>query len=144
MIHVALARYLYSIDLVEYDEAGAEGNCFTGPLPPEPDLAIGIRQYGGSGDFQHAYDTPRIQIMVRGSNGEAALAKATEIHAALHGLRYTVLDPGGDAEAYMVFCRALDLPSDIGADENNANGNGRQRYVTNYEIEHTVASANRD
>lgn len=139
MIHITLARYLDSLGIVTYDEAGGDGNCFTGPLPPEPDLAISIRQYGGSGDFQHAYDTPRIQVRVRAAIGDQALAKAEEIYEALHSLRYQTLDKGGDAEAQMVYCRALDLPSDMGMDENS-----RQEYVTNYEVEHKVASANRE
>ncbi len=138
-IAVAISRHLNSLSLVIYDEAGAAGNCFTGPLPPEPDLAISIRQYGGAGDFQHAYDKPRLQILVRAATSDEALAKATEIYAALHALRYTTLDPDGDAKTYMVFCRALDLPSDIGTDEN-----GRHQFTTNYELEHTVASANRE
>ncbi|MCL4473562.1 MAG: minor capsid protein [Actinobacteria bacterium] len=139
MISVAVARFLDNLGVLIYDEAGIEGYCFTGPLPPEPDLAISIRQYGGTGDFQHGYDTPRVQVLVRAATNDEALTKATEIYTVLHALRYTTLDSGGDAEAYMVFCKALDLPSDIGIDEN-----GRHQFTTNYEIEHTVVSTNRE
>ncbi|MBE0430067.1 MAG: hypothetical protein IBX61_09400 [Thermoleophilia bacterium] len=126
---VAVARLLNSLGIVTYDEAGASGDCFTGPLPPEPDLAVSIRQYGGSGDIKFAQDMPRIQVRVRAATSGEALAKATEIYNALHALSYTVLNPGGDAEAYLIECRALDLPGDIGADEN-----GRPEFSTNYEI----------
>ncbi|MBE0430033.1 MAG: hypothetical protein IBX61_09230 [Thermoleophilia bacterium] len=128
---VALARYLDNEGIITYDEAGTGGNCFTGPLAPKPALAVSIRQYGGSGDIKFALDIPRIQVRVRAAASDEALAKAQEIYEALHGLVFTTMDPGGDAEKYVFECRALDLPSDVGIDEN-----GRPEYVINFEIEH--------
>lgn len=136
---VALARYLHSLDLVVYDEAGAGGNCFTGPLPAQPDLAVSVRQYGGSGDVKFAIDTPRVQVRVRGSTADETLALAQAIYEALHGITFTTMDPGGDAEKYVTDCRAMDLPSDIGQDEN-----GRQEFTINFEIEHKGDAARRE
>jgi hypothetical protein len=140
MIPVTVARYLHSEGKVVYDEAGAAGYCFTGPLPPEPDLAVSIRQYGGEGDIKFPYDTPRVQVRVRAATNDEALEKAQEIYEALHGLALTVLDSGGDAEKFMVDCRAMDLPSPVGSNESQGS---RPEYVTNYEIEHAVSAARR-
>lgn len=139
MITVAVARYLHSLGLVVYDEAGSSGNCFTGPLPPEPDLAVSIRQYGGSGGVKFAYDTPRVQVRVRAAANDAALTKAQEIYEALHAIVFTTMDPGGDAEKYVTECLALDLPSDIGVDDIE-----RQEYVINFKIEHKGDEARRE
>jgi len=146
VIAVAVARYCTGLGLVDYQPDEAGGNAFIVAMPEAPDLAAVFSPYGGadfSGAATFGYDEPRVQVMTRSAAGVPQLgyALAVQIYDVLQGLEYTVMDPGGDAEADVVYCKALQTaPVLIGLDDN-----GRARWTLNYSLHVKVAaSTNRE
>lgn len=131
-------KYLANIGIVSYSETGGTNNIFMGKLPAEPSFAVAVNPSGGYGaSIKHAYDSPTLQILVRGTvDPRTGYEKALEIYDALHGF-------GGDAFVaggyWVVKCEGIQSePVYIGQDEN-----GRHRYSLNFAIEVKRPSSHR-
>jgi len=130
MIAAALAHYLDSLDLVDYQEDG-DGDCFIHRMPPEPDEAVMVTAYGANpveGSTALGYDEPTVQVRVRGTtdprNGEA---RAQAIYGALQGLCHVTMAEGTDDELRVISCRSPQTgPAYMGADQA-----GRHEYAVN-------------
>lgn len=130
MLIVEIAQYLDSHGLVTYKETGTQGSCFIGHMPPDPDEAVAIFQYGGAtSSMTHGYDTPRVQVRVRGTlDPRVGLQKAQQIYERLHGFHDGKFTSDG---FWIVYCQGLQAgPVHIGPD-----ANGRYEYTLNFEIE---------
>jgi hypothetical protein len=144
VIGVAVARYLHSLNLVVFDETAHTGNCFCGYMPSEPDEAVMILPTGGNPlicGSVHGYDEPVVQVMVRGTHdSRVSETLALAIYNALQGLHNTTLDPGGDAEVYLVNCVSLQsYPASIGTDEK-----GRHRFSLNFALHVRALTTHRE
>lgn len=139
MIVAALALYLDQISLGEYEPTSAGGTIFLEELPQSPDAAIALFSTGGpQASGKHGYDSPVVNVHVRGAANDVigALAKATAIYDALHGLHSMAL-PGG---IRVINCLGLQSgPITIGRDQND-----RPRYSLNFQLEVRNVSANRE
>jgi hypothetical protein len=135
MIHVGIAEYLGSVipgtslypDLVYSASGGA--NVFVDDLPTEPDVAVGVYiQPGPEADSKLPYDSPGVQIQVRGtSDPTVGLTLWWAIYSELHALRNVTLPDG----TYLVSAIAeQSSPVRMGAD-----GSGRQVYGMNLRTE---------
>ncbi len=144
MISRALAKYLDAAGLAEYRPEGG-GDCFLEHLPDDPDEAIGVFSTGGNplpASDTYGYDEPTVQLMVRGEpdDPETPRERADGLYGALQGLRYVVLDAGGEDEVRLVVCRSSQTaPAPIGTDEK-----GRQRYSLNFALHVRALTAHRD
>lgn len=141
MIAVEVGKYLGTqIAGVTYDESGSTGNVFIGHSPDTPDEVITIMTTGGlENDTKLGYDSPTIQVIVRGGtpyDRSAGYSRAREVYDVLAGLTSTALPDG----TWLVMARALQSePSDIGADEN-----GRQEWSMNFLLEVRSLTTNRE
>jgi len=144
MISRALAKYLTDAGLVTYTVA-AGGDCFPERLPDTPDAAVMILSTGGNPTPAAAtwgYNEPTVQIMVRGAPNDAVTpqTRAVALYGALQGLRYTVLDPGGVDEVFVIVCEAAQTaPVNIGA-----SATGCYRYTLNFALHVRALTAHRD
>ena len=134
MILAALAHELDRLGLATYGEAGAD--CFLEDIAPEPADAVGIyTRTGPEPDVKHAYDAPRLQVVVRadGSSGRAreGFTRAQAIRDAVHGLRHVTWAQGTEDELRVIECRALSsLPLNLGDDDQ-----GRPRWSVLLQLE---------
>ena len=126
-----LAQYLDSVNVVEYSES-AGGNAFIDDMPQVPESAgvtVGFFHTGGyEADTKHPYDTPVIQVLIRGTkDARDALTLWQSIYSQLHGLRNVTLPNG----IYLVDAIVIQsAPIRVGPDEN-----GRHRYSMNLRCE---------
>jgi hypothetical protein len=113
-----------------YSPADTTGNIFLAALPEQPVQAIAVAEYGGpEADSKLGYDTPSIQVRVRGLDTDAtdAARTARDVYTALHGLHETTL-PGG---IYLLLCVGTQSgPTYIGRDLS-----GRHEYTVNFRME---------
>ena len=81
MFAAEVARYLDEQGVCQFDETGVGGDAFVEILPDSPDEVMAVYSRGGSGaDQSLPYDSPGIQIIVRGTrNPLAAHAKTQTI-----------------------------------------------------------------
>ena len=124
-----LAALLAELGLGTYTPTSPAGDIYAPVLPDQPDAAIAVARYGGADSTGRDYDTPRVQIRVRGAAGDARPVeeRAQRVYDALHGLRRRLL-PGG---SWLVLCTARQAgPIYIGRDQN-----GRHEYVINLDCE---------
>ena len=144
MISRALAKYLDTAELVTYSTADG-GDCFIEHLPDDPDAAVMILSTGGNPTPAAAtwgYDEPTVQFMVRGAPNDPVTPqeRAASLYDALQGLRYTVLDEGGDDEASLIVCESPQTaPVNIGVDHRT-----RYRYTLNFALHVRALTAHRD
>lgn len=136
MIAVEVAKFLNELNLVEFDEAGVDGDCFIDDMPASPDQAVGIFSTGGfRGDFKFAWDNPTFQVRVRGERDpRVSYERARNIYNALHAL--------GDMQFGNLWLHRLEgLQSDpvsIGRDPQD-----RFEHVINFEAEVKAPVGNR-
>lgn len=145
MISVALAKYLDAIGLVIYEPLETGGDAFPEHLPDEPDEAVMLLSTGGNSTPAAAtwgYDEPTLQLMVRGAPNDPTTpqTRAVALYGALQGLRYTLLDEGGDDEVFVIVCSTFQTgPYNIGTDEK-----GRYRYTLNVALYVRALTTHRD
>lgn len=124
------AAYLAVAGLGTYAPNDVTGTIFLAALPEQPVQAIAVAQYGGpEADAKLGYDTPSIQVRVRGLDTDAtdAARTAQRVYDVLHGLANTAL-PGG---IWVVSCiGAQSGPTYIGRDMS-----GRHEYTVNFRLE---------
>lgn len=141
MIAVGIARYLRTIDEVEfnYDEESTNANVFIGGMPAEPIDAIGIFESpGGEPDVKLGYDYSGFHIIVRaeGDDPRVAYDKARRIYGELHGLHRTTLPD----DTFVVGCNARQSgPVPMASD-----ANGNYEYSLNFDCETRALTANRE
>ena len=138
MLAAAIARYLAAQGLVTFDESGLSGDTFIAVMPSAPDSCVAIFPTGGFGaDGKLGYDSPTIQIRVRGTQDpRPAYQRAEAIYGALHGLHDVTL-PGGP---YVVGCWGIQSgPVHMGRDQN-----GRHEYSLNFRLEIRAVTAHRE
>lgn len=129
MIAVGIARYLESLGLLNFDEAGTTGDTFIEVMPSSPDQAVMVvAMPGPASDSELGYDTPGVQVMVRGTQDpRVSWQRARGIYDALHGLGPIDLPDG----TRLLSCHCLQSgPIPIGTDSN-----GRYEHTLNFEAE---------
>ena len=123
-------QYLANKGIVSYSETGGANNVFMGRLPAEPSFAVAINPSGGyNASIKHAYDSPTLQILVRGTvDPRTGYEKALQIYDALHGFGGDRFIAGGN---WVVKCEGIQSePVYLGQDEN-----GRHMYTLNFALE---------
>ena len=104
---------------------GVDVDLFKGELPPTPDNALALYEYGGEAPPLHwDGETVSIQVRVRSKVYATGRAKIQAAYEALHGLTETVL---GTTRYLLV--RAMQPPSSIGRDQN-----GRHEWTVNFQV----------
>lgn len=109
---------------------------FLAGLPDEPAAAVALTEYGGEQPtFAHGApgvntERRRFQLVARAETESAARAKAEQVNAVLVGIRNQALSGTWYLGVY-----PLQSPFPLGAD-----GNGRPRYVCNYQVEKAVSA----
>jgi len=145
MIARALAKWLTTVGLANYQPVAGGGDLFLEHLPDAPDAAVQLYSTGGnplSAAATWGYDEPTVQLMVRGAPDDplSPQARAQALYGALQGLRYVLLDEGGEDEVFVVVCESLQTaPVNIGTDEK-----GRYRYTLNLALHVRALTAHRD
>lgn len=137
MIAVGIARYLESLGLLNFDEAGVTGDTFIETMPSEPDEAVMVVAMPGPGaDSKLGYDHPGVQIMVRGTQDpRESWNRARAIYDALHGLGPITLPD----DTRLISCVCLQSgPVPIGKDSN-----GRFEHTLNFDTEVRALTAHR-
>ncbi|MFE7273042.1 minor capsid protein [Streptomyces sp. NPDC057623] len=133
-----LARHLHDRQLVSYQTASAEGDCFLEAMPQTPDEAVVLSTYddGREPDSRLGYDEPRVQVRVRGTKDpRVSRERCKAIYAELHGLGPVTLPDGTE----LILSVALQNgPATIGTDEN-----GRHEHVCNFRMEHRSVTTHR-
>ena len=116
---------------------GTQGtDLFLNGLPPDPDAAVAIQEYGGEAPvFVHgtagvSEERRRFQMTARAATVAAAMSQAQAGHALLCAIRNQAL--GGTT--WYVGIYPLQSPWPLGKDEN-----GRARVVCNYRVEKAVS-----
>jgi hypothetical protein len=137
VISIGIARYLESLNLLEFDEAGVHGDTFVESMPSSPDQAVMVIDQPGPGsDSELGYDSPGFQVIVRGtSDPRVSFDRAREIYDALHGLGPVNLPDG----TRLLSCVAMQShPVPIGQDSNN-----RFEHTLNFQTEVRALTAHR-
>lgn len=119
-----------------YRETSA-GNVFLEALPQTPDTCIALKSFGGAeADSGLPYDSPIIQILVRGTQDPGVAQELWyDIYDKLHGAVQITLPDG----TLMISALVLQSsPINIGPDTN-----GRVRFSMNVQLETVNATANR-
>lgn len=123
-----IARLLDAQGLATYRPTGPGGDLFVEDMPPAPDAAVGLWLYGGEApDTRNAYDTPRLQVRVRGTaDPRVSRARAWAIYSALHGLAGAALPDG----TWLILAAARGTPGPMGRDSS-----GRHEHVVNFDLD---------
>ncbi|WP_432026833.1 minor capsid protein [Streptomyces sp. 1222.5] len=123
-----VAQLLAARGLVTYDPEGVTGDLFVEAMPPAPDTAVALWLYDGEApDTRNAYDTPRLQVRVRGGpDPRVSRRRAWAIYSALHGLAGVTLADG----TWLVLAAARGTPTPMGPDSN-----GRHEHVVNFDLD---------
>ncbi|WP_329148814.1 minor capsid protein [Streptomyces sp. NBC_01456] len=123
-----VARLLDGRGLVTYDPTGTAGDLFVEIMPPAPDAAVALWLYDGAApDARNAYDTPRLQVRVRGGpDPRVSRRRAHAIYSALHGLAGRELLDG----TWLVLAAARGTPAPMGPDSS-----GRHEHVVNFDLD---------
>ncbi|WP_328361391.1 minor capsid protein [Streptomyces sp. NBC_00445] len=122
-----LAQLLAARGLVTYDPEGVTGDLFVEAMPPAPDAAVALWLYDGEApDTRNAYDTPRLQVRVRGGpDPRLSRRRCWRIYSALHGLAGVALADG----TWLVLAAARGTPAPMGPDSS-----GRHEHVVNFDL----------
>ncbi|MGF0176717.1 minor capsid protein [Streptomyces sp. Marseille-Q5077] len=123
-----VARLLAARGLVTYDPQGVTGDLFVEVMPPAPDAAVALWLYDGEApDTRNAYDTPRLQVRVRGGpDPRVSRRRCWAIYSALHGLAGVALADG----TWLVLAAARGTPAPMGPDSS-----GRHEHVVNFDLD---------
>lgn len=127
-----LARHLHDAGLVTYADSGVMAGTWPvaiETMPSDPSQVVALTGYGGPpADSKLGYDTPRVQLRVRGDRDpRTSRDQAQAISDALHGLGPTTLPDG----TVVISCVALQSsPQSMGVDKNN-----RHEHLVNFECE---------
>ncbi|MFI2037607.1 minor capsid protein [Streptomyces bottropensis] len=123
-----VAQLLAARDLVTYDPTGTTGDLFVEVMPPAPDAAVALWLYDGEApDTRNAYDTPRLQVRVRGGpDPRVSRRRCWAIYSALHGLAGVTLADG----TWLVLAAARGTPAPMGPDSS-----GRHEHVVNFDLD---------
>lgn len=142
MIETALARYAASLGLVTFDETGAEGDCFIATMPSTPDQAVAFMPAPPSPQLTKApTDLRSVQILVRGPQYDPRPGSTTAqaLYDAFACLDAVTLDPGGDAETFVIGCTPVQSgPVWLGKDANN-----RHEWSLNLDLRVQAPTAHR-
>lgn len=125
-----IATLLGTLGLGTYLPDAVGGTIFLGDLPPDPDVAIAVRLYGGTeSDSKLPYDTSSVQFKVRGDiDFRTAKNRAQAVYDQLHGLSTRDLAPGG---TWLVLCVGINGgPVYLGTDDL-----GRHEHAVNFRME---------
>jgi hypothetical protein len=126
-----IAEYLEAQGLGTFDENGITGDIFLMAMPTTPDSCITIYPRGGlQSDDKLGYDSPSVQIIVRGTeNPSAAAILAETIYDTLHGFHHERFVAVGGY--YIVNCIGeQSAPTHIGVDENR-----RHEFSLNFQLD---------
>ncbi|AYD86204.1 tail terminator [Streptomyces phage Darolandstone] len=131
-----VARLLDGLGLVTYDPDGTTGDLFVEAMPPGPDAAVALWLYDGEApDTRNAYDTPRLQVRVRGGpDPRVSRRRCWRIYSALHGLAGVALPDG----TWLVLAAARATPAPMGPDSS-----GRHEHVVNFDLDVSAPTDNR-
>jgi len=132
-------QYLANKGIVSYSETGGANNVFMGRLPAEPSFAVAVNPSGGyNASIKHAYDSPTLQILVRGTiDPRVGYEKALQIYDALHGFGGDRFIAGGH---WVIKCEGIQSePVYLGQDDN-----GRHMYTLNFALEIKRPSTHRE
>ncbi|MFF3886601.1 minor capsid protein [Streptomyces sp. NPDC001914] len=131
-----IARLLDARGLVAYDPDGTSGDLFIETMPPAPDAAVALWLYDGEApDTRNAYDTPRLQVRVRGGpDPRVSRRRCWAIYSALHGLAGVALDDG----TWLVLAAARATPAPMGPDSSS-----RHEHVVNFDLDVSAPTDNR-
>ncbi|MET8098827.1 minor capsid protein [Streptomyces sp. NPDC005236] len=123
-----LSRLLGDAGHATYDPTGIGGDLFVENMPPAPDAAVALWLYDGEApDTRNAYDTPRLQVRVRGGpDPRVSRRRAWAIYSALHGLAGVALADG----TWLVLAAARGTPAPMGPDSS-----GRHEHVVNFDLD---------
>lgn len=118
---------------LEDEEVGTVGtNIFCGRMPDDPDICIGVFQYGGQpiDEVTEDMEFPGLQVVIRGAkNGfDAGMTMAEAVRAALHGITDTTL-----TTTYYYRISANQSPEQMGLDAND-----RPLFVINFSVQKEV------
>lgn len=157
MILTEIAKYLHNHGVCRFDETGDTGNTFIEKQPPSPDICVTLYTSPGTpGDSKNGYDTPGVQVLVRGTHDpRIAYDLAYDVYNRLHGFtsgvltaQYVTVDIFGRAEmsqttdadgTWVVSCLATQTPVHIGRDKK-----GRHEYSINFMLDIRNNSAHRE
>jgi hypothetical protein len=130
------ARYLQDQGLVTYDPDGVLGDCFIDTMPPTPDSAVALGEYGlGEPDPANDDDVSGLQVRVRGGpDPRVSKTRCRQIYSALQGLSEVALPDG----TWLILCTAQTTVSPLGVD-----ATGRHEHVVNYRISVVSPTAHR-
>ncbi|MET9468488.1 minor capsid protein [Streptomyces sp. NPDC006544] len=131
-----IARLLDAAGHATYDPTGTTGDLFIESMPPTPDAAVGLWLYGGEApDTRNAYDTPRLQVRVRGGpDPRVSRARCWAIYSELHGLAGLALADG----TWLVLAAARATPAPMGPDSS-----GRHEHVINFDLDVSAPTTHR-
>jgi hypothetical protein len=131
-----LARLLDAAGHVTYDPDGTSGDLFIEDMPPTPDAAVALWLYDGPApDARNAYDTPRLQVRVRGGpDPRPSRARAWAIYSELHGLAGVELADG----TWLTLAAARGTPAPMGRDSS-----GRHEHVVNFDLDVSAPTKHR-
>ena len=123
-----IARLLADTGHGTYDPTGTTGDVFAETMPATPDAAVCLTLYDGdeAPDALNAYDTPRLQVRVRGGpDPRVSRARAQAIYSELHGLTETTLPDG----TWLILAAARGTVAPMGRD-----ATGRHEHVLNLDM----------
>lgn len=129
MLAAELGQYLHDQNVGVKDDNGSTGTIFVDNMPDSPDEAIAIMTTSsGNSPFHQPYDYKNLQVLVRGtSDPRVSESKAQTIYDLLQG--FTNGRFVATTGAWVVICKAMNTPVNIGKDEN-----GRVRYSVNFQL----------
>lgn len=131
-----IARLLDTAGHASYDPTGAGGDLFIEAMPPTPDAAVALWLYDGdASDTVNAYDTPRLQVRVRGGpDPRVSRNRCRAIYSELHGLADVALADG----THLILAAARGTVAPMGPDSN-----GRHEHVVNFDLDVSAPTKHR-
>lgn len=122
------ARLLDAAGHASYDPTGATGSLFVEAMPPAPDVAVALWLYDvdDAPDTLSAYDSPRLQVRVRGGPDPRVSRRLCQaIYGELQGLANIALPDG----TWLVLAAARGTVAPMGPDSS-----GRHEHVVNFDV----------
>lgn len=131
-----IARLLAAAGHGDYDPEGITGDMFIEDMPATPDAAVCLSLYSGQApDARNAYDTPRLQVRVRGGpDPRISRRRINGIYSELHGLAGVELPDG----TWLVLAAARGTPAPMGRDSNR-----RHEHVVNFDLDVSAPTKHR-
>lgn len=132
-----IAQLLDTTGHATYDPTGTTGDLFIESMPSAPDAAVGLWLYDGGDapDTLNAYDTPRLQVRVRGGpDPRVSRRRAQDIYSELHGLAGVELPDG----TWLILAAACGTVGAMGPDSA-----GRHEHVVNFDLDVSAPTTHR-